>query len=145
MSYPIGKVTGGSGGQFREAGISTSSQLLKEAAAEDGIQDIAERTGYDKSTVERLVSKADLMRLKGVGSYAASLLVTAGKVDSVEELLDRDPRELSSSMRGKGGTRAYRNWDTSLSGWTSWGDKPTPDRQDIEGWILQGAQLPPRS
>lgn len=79
------------------AGIKTQEQLLKDGATRSGRKRIADESGIDVKRVLGWVNRADLARVKGVGSEYADLLECAG-VDTVPELARRSPTNLLKKM-----------------------------------------------
>jgi predicted flap endonuclease-1-like 5' DNA nuclease len=64
------------------AGIKSVESLLKRGATPKGREEVAKATGLDKKLVLEWVNRADLYRIKGVGSEYSDLLESAG-VDTV--------------------------------------------------------------
>jgi predicted flap endonuclease-1-like 5' DNA nuclease len=78
-------------------GISTVEQLLEAGCKPKGREDLAEKTGISHTLILKWVNRADLARIKGVGSEYADLLEIAG-VDTVVELGKRVPANLYKKM-----------------------------------------------
>jgi len=91
----------GIGGVYEEklkgAGIATVEALLKQGANPAGRKKIADATGLDTKKVLEWVNRADLYRIKGVGSEYSDLLESAG-VDTVKELATRRADNLHAKM-----------------------------------------------
>lgn len=83
--------------KLRQAGILTCEALLKRGASKKGRKQIAEATGFSAATVLEWVNRADLMRVRGVGSEYSDLLEAAG-VDTVKELRNRNAMNLTAAM-----------------------------------------------
>ncbi len=83
--------------KLRQAGIRTCEALLKRGASKKGRKQIAEATGFSAATVLEWVNRADLMRVRGVGSEYSDLLEAAG-VDTVKELRNRNAMNLTAAM-----------------------------------------------
>jgi predicted flap endonuclease-1-like 5' DNA nuclease len=79
------------------AGVSTVEALLEKAASSKAREELAEKTGIDHAKILEWVNRADLFRLKGVGSEYSDLLEAAG-VDSPAELAHRKPENLYEKM-----------------------------------------------
>ncbi|HKS91533.1 MAG TPA: DUF4332 domain-containing protein, partial [Tepidiformaceae bacterium] len=60
--------------KLTDAGIGTVEALLKEAGSAKGRKSLAESVGIDASRILEWVNRADLMRVKGVGSEYSDLL-----------------------------------------------------------------------
>lgn len=85
------------GAKLEEAGINTDEKLLAAGASKSGREDIAEKTGISEKLILEWVNRADLSRIKGVGSEYADLLEGAG-VDSVPELAQRNAANLAAKL-----------------------------------------------
>lgn len=83
--------------KLTDAGIATVEALLKEAGSAKGRKSLAEASGIEASHILEWVNRADLMRVKGVGSEYSDLLENSG-VDSVKELAARRPDNLHAKM-----------------------------------------------
>lgn len=83
--------------RLRKAGIRTTEGLLRVAATAKGRRKLAADTGLESSRILAWVNRADLMRIKGIGSEYADLLETAG-CDTVKELRRRNPVNLTAAM-----------------------------------------------
>ena len=70
---------------LKEAGFSTTEQLLEKGATPGGRKNVAADTGVSEKMILRWVNMADLFRIKGVGEEYSDLLEAAG-VDTVLEL-----------------------------------------------------------
>ena len=79
------------------AGITTTDQLLEKGADPKGRKEIASKSGIGDKQILGWVNRADLTRIKGVGSEYADLLECAG-VDTVPELKGRSARNLHAKM-----------------------------------------------
>lgn len=85
------------GKKLRDAGVATVEALLSTAGSRAGRQALVEKTGLTAAQVLEWVNRADLMRVKGIGSEYSDLLEAAG-VDSVKELAQRRPDNLHAKM-----------------------------------------------
>lgn len=79
------------------AGITTTGQLLKAAGAAAGRTALAGTTGISAKQLLEWVNRADLFRVKGVGTQWSDLLEAAG-VDSPAELATRRADNLQAKM-----------------------------------------------
>lgn len=59
-------------------GVKYAHQLLEQGKTAQQRKDLARRTGIACQTIQTLVNRADLMRMRGVGSDLAYLLACAG-------------------------------------------------------------------
>lgn len=85
------------GDKLEAAGIKTLDALLSAGGSKQGRADIAQKTGISESAILEWVNRADLARIKGIGSEYADLLEAAG-VDSVPELAQRNAASLHAKM-----------------------------------------------
>jgi len=85
------------GARLEAAGIKTEDSLLKEGASKSGRATIAQTCGIDETKILEWVNRADIARIKGIGSEYADLLECAG-VDSVPELANRNAENLTTKM-----------------------------------------------
>lgn len=83
--------------KLRKAGVRTTEGLLKRAATRKGRTGLAADTGLGAAKILEWVNRADLMRVKGVGSEYSDLLEAVG-VDTVKELRRRNAMSLTSKM-----------------------------------------------
>jgi predicted flap endonuclease-1-like 5' DNA nuclease len=100
MSYSIDGIAGiGPDGaqRLREVGIRTTVRLLEAAKSPKQRKLLAEKTGIDEKRILSWANLADRMRIKGVGEDYAGLLQAAG-VDTVKELIYRNPAKLARTM-----------------------------------------------
>jgi len=80
-----------------DAGLTNTDHLLDTAGSASGRKSLATKTGIDESKILEWVNRADLMRIKGVGSEFSDLLEAAG-VDTVKELAQRVPVNLATRL-----------------------------------------------
>lgn len=83
--------------KLRKSGIRTTEALLKRAGTRKGRRELAATTGLAEKSILEWVNRADLMRVKGVGSEYADLLEAAG-VDTVRALRNRNAANLLKRM-----------------------------------------------
>ena len=114
------------GGKLTEAGVASLETLLTQGATPSGRESLAKTIGVESSRVLEWVNRADLMRVKGVGSEYSDLLEFAG-VDTVPELAQRNASNLHEAIAKviaeKGLVR-----------------RP-PSAADIESWINHAKEL----
>ncbi len=84
--------------KLREAGITTTEQLLTKGGTPAGRKELAEKTGISEKLILEWVNHVDLFRIKGIGSEYADLLEEAG-VDTVMELAQRNPENLYRKLQ----------------------------------------------
>jgi len=83
--------------KLEKAGITTQEKLLKDGGEKKGRKAIAESSGISEKMILDWVNRADLNRIKGVGSEYADLLECSG-VDTVPELAQRSAANLHAKM-----------------------------------------------
>jgi hypothetical protein len=91
--------------RFRKSRVRTTEALLKRAATRRGRKELATSTRLDEKQILIWVNRADLMRVKGIGSEYSDLLESAG-VDTIKELRRRNPTSLSKGFQRKGWSSA---------------------------------------
>jgi len=78
--------------------ITTVEQMLEHSATPAQRNALAHELGIPSSQLTGLINRADLMRLKGVGTEMANLLELCG-VDSCKELQHRKPEALAAKLK----------------------------------------------
>ena len=114
--------------KLTDAGVRTTDALLKNGGTRKARQALADKTGLAATQILEWVNRADLYRIKGVGSEYSDLLEKAG-VDTVVELANRNAANLAKAIKdlvGKG-TRIVRR---------------IPSDREIASWITQAKSLP---
>jgi predicted flap endonuclease-1-like 5' DNA nuclease len=113
--------------KLRSIGIKNVESLLIKGASKRGRDEIAREAGIDEQRVLAWVNRADLYRIKGIGSEYSDLLEAAG-VDTVVELSKRRSDNLTEKM-------VDVNIEKRLV-------RRIPTRQMVEGWIAEAKTLP---
>ncbi len=83
--------------KLTDAGVATVERLLEVGCSPKGRESLVEKTGINHTLILKWVNRADLARIKGIGSEYADLLEVAG-VDTVVELGKRVPANLFKKM-----------------------------------------------
>jgi len=83
--------------KLNKAGVRGTNGLLTMGRTPKGRQEIAKATGFSSKTILEWVNRADLFRVKGVGTQYSDLLEASG-VDTVVELATRKPESLHETM-----------------------------------------------
>jgi predicted flap endonuclease-1-like 5' DNA nuclease len=83
--------------KLNKAGVRGTNGLLEMGGTKKGRQELAKSTGFSPKTILEWVNRADLSRVKGIGTQYSDLLEAAG-VDTVVELSKRKPEALLESM-----------------------------------------------
>jgi predicted flap endonuclease-1-like 5' DNA nuclease len=76
-----------------KAGVRGTNGLLKIGCPKKGRQELSQATGFSPKTILEWVNRADLFRVKGIGTQYSDLLEAAG-VDTVVELTKPNQRHL---------------------------------------------------
>ncbi len=114
-------------GKLEKVEVKTVEELLKAGATAKGRKELAAKTGIDETLILKWTNRADLARIKGVGSEMADLLEHAG-VDTVTELGARKPDNLLARM-------TEINADKNLV-------RRLPALSQVEDWVKQAKELP---
>jgi predicted flap endonuclease-1-like 5' DNA nuclease len=83
--------------KLNAAGVKTTDDLLKLCGSAKGRKDMEAATGLSSAMILEWVNRADLFRIKGVGTQYSDLLEAAG-VDTVIELAHRRADNLTAKM-----------------------------------------------
>lgn len=114
--------------RLRKARIRTTEALLKRAATRTGRRQLSDETGFTTQQILEWVNRADLFRVKGIGSEYSDLLEAAG-VDTVKELRTRNAANLTDRM-------AVVNRKKRLV-------RRLPTESMVSGWISSAKRLEP--
>ena len=101
--------------KLEAAGVATVEALLEKGGSASGRKALAEATGLSTDRILEWVNRADLMRIKGVGSEYSDLLEAAG-VDTVKELATRRPDTLPTRFTTSSTASSTRSGSTPPSG-----------------------------
>lgn len=107
--------------------ITTCAQLLMTAGDAAPRAALLETTGIDGEVLLRLVQRADMARICGIGTVFGLMLEELGIAD-VEQLAKRDPAELHAALR------AY-NLEERLA-------RRSPTMEEVVEWIDTARILP---
>jgi predicted flap endonuclease-1-like 5' DNA nuclease len=110
------------------AGVATVEALLQQGGTPGGRKALAEKTELSTDRILEWVNRADLMRIKGVGSEYSDLLEASG-VDTVKELAMRRPDNLQAKM-------AEVNEAKKLV-------RRVPTLNEVDAWVAEAKTLPP--
>lgn len=113
--------------KLKEAGITTTEELLEAGASKKGRDQLAEKTGISPKLILKWVNRADLFRVKGIGQEYSDLLEVAG-VDTVVELGTRNPENLYAKL-------VEVNASKKLV-------RKLPGADVVKDWIEQAKKLP---
>lgn len=108
-------------------GITNTDQLLAAAAGTGDRDKLAEKLGVATKVVLEWANRADLMRIKGVGSEYSDLLEAAG-VDTVKELATRRPDNLHARLTEVNDAKSLV--------------RRVPSPAEVEAWVTEAKTLP---
>ncbi|MBK9711087.1 MAG: DUF4332 domain-containing protein [Kouleothrix sp.] len=106
------------------AGITTVEHLLEQSATPAARATLAKQLEVSGSQLTEWINRADLMRLKGVGTEMANLLEECG-VDSCKELQHRVAENLSAKLKATNDEKKITHHAPSLA--------------QVEAWIAEAA------
>jgi len=113
--------------KLKSAGIQTTGDMLKKGGTSRGRAELAAAAGLTDTQILEWVYRADLYRIKGVGSEYADLLEAAG-VDTVAELAQRSAENLAERLRAVNAEKQKV--------------RRRPGVQQVGKWIKQAKSLP---
>ncbi len=113
--------------KLEAVGVTTVEGLLEKGASAKGRKELEEQSGISGTLILKWVNRADLDRIKGIGSEYADLLEAAG-VDSVPELAQRRPDSLHQKL-------VEVNEAKKLV-------RQLPTEKQVADWVEQAKQLP---
>lgn len=113
--------------KLEAAGVASVEKLLETGATKKGRESLCEKCGVSETLILKWVNRADLARIKGIGSEFADLLEAAG-VDSVPELANRVPDNLAAKL-------AEVNDAKKLT-------RRVPTSDQVADWVEQAKNLP---
>ncbi len=113
--------------KLKEEGIGNSDQLLEAAKTPRQRNALAKQVGVAARDILELANRADLARVKGIGSAYSNLLEKAG-VDTVKELATRRPDNLHKKIM-------EINEQEGLV-------KQPPSQAQVATWVEEAKQLP---
>jgi predicted flap endonuclease-1-like 5' DNA nuclease len=130
MPAPLSKLKGVSpelATKFRERGLTTTTQLLAVAGTPEGRDLLAAQANVKSSVVFRLIKRADLLRIEGIGDVYVDLLERAG-VDSIQKLAGSYPENLYADIMRVNITNKVTRRPPTLT--------------KVRRWVAQAGQLP---
>jgi predicted flap endonuclease-1-like 5' DNA nuclease len=112
--------------KLKAEGLSDSAKLLAAAATPAARGELAAKLGVDSKEVLEMANRADLARIKGIGTVYSDLLEQAG-VDTVAELARRNPENL---------------YDKIVESSSEHFVQRLPRAADVADWVAQAKELP---
>ncbi|MDD2580046.1 MAG: DUF4332 domain-containing protein [Clostridia bacterium] len=113
--------------KLKAAGIKSIEDLLEKGRTKKDRVNLTEISGVSDKLILEWLNRADLARVKGIGSEYADLLEASG-VDTVPELARRSPQNLVEKM-------AEVNEAKKLV-------RRLPVLSQVESWVAQAKELP---
>lgn len=113
--------------KLKDAGFSSTEDLLEKGATPAGRKNIAAEAGISEKLILRWVNMADLFRVKGVGEEYSDLLEAAG-VDTIPELAQRNPENLHQKVQEVNTAKKLV--------------RRAPALKEVMEWINQAKELP---
>lgn len=120
--------------KLRAAGVRSCEALLKRGAAKKGRKELAGATGFAEPSILEWVNRADLMRVRGVGSEYSDLLEAAG-VDTVKELRRRSAANLTVKMAEVNEATIKKTKKSIV--------RRVPAQSMVERWVAHAKELDP--
>jgi predicted flap endonuclease-1-like 5' DNA nuclease len=118
--------------KLNKAGVRGVNGLLKTGGTRKGRVELAKATGFNAKTILEWVNRADLFRVKGIGSQYSDLLEAAG-VDTVVELGKRKPETLLATFeKANSGKKRIVRQLPSLSQVKDWVKKAKSLKRAVE-------------
>ena len=113
--------------KLQGAGCGTQEQLLTDCGSPQGRKALAEKSGISEKLILKWTNRADLARIKGIGSEYADLLELAG-VDTVPELAQRNAANLHAKLEEVNAEKKVV--------------RAVPSASSVEDWVGQAKKLP---
>ena len=113
--------------QLEAIGVRTTDDLLEQGASPKGREELETKSGIGHALILKWVNRVDLYRVKGIGSEYSDLLEVGG-VDTVPELAQRNPANLTETLAE---ANAARNLVRRL-----------PTVETVTDWVEQATALP---
>ncbi len=112
---------------LKRQGINTCARLLEQAGKAAARRALAERTGIDGELLLRLVQRADMARINGIGAVFGMMLEDLG-VRDVGTLARQDPVVLHRRLK-------ELNTSDRLA-------RRSPTPEEVADWVAQARALP---
>ena len=112
--------------RLKRHGITYTHQLIEAVAEPHGCRRLAASSGIEEALLERLVGRADLARINGVGAIFADMLELLG-VDDTPTLARQEPAALHGALHRLNAAEHLAR------------RSPTPE--EVQSWIVQAQGL----
>ena len=116
--------------RLKRQGITYTHQLIEAAHDQRSCRRLAAQSGIEEAMLERLVCRADLARINGVGAIFADMLELLG-VDGTLPLARSEPAALHAEL-------CRLNAVEQLA-------RRAPTPEEVQSWVLQAAALAQRA
>jgi len=129
-ALPVSKLRGVPGSvrmALKRQGINTCARLLEQAGKAAARRALAERAGIDGELLLRLVQRADMARINGIGAVFGMMLEELG-IRQVDALARQDPTKLHAALKELNARERYAR------------RSPTPE--EVADWVAQARALP---
>ncbi len=113
--------------KLNEIGINSIEALLEKGSTRKGREEIIAASGISDKLILKWINRADLARIRGIGSEYADLLEAAG-VDTVPELAQRNAANLHEKLLEVNEAKKLV--------------RRPPTTSMVEDWINQAKNLP---
>ena len=113
--------------KLKAVGITTEEELVAASTTKEARAELAKKIDLSEKVILKWANRADLARIKGVGTEYADLLEAAG-VDTVPELAHRNATNLFGKL-----TEVNTEYKFV---------KKLPTEKQLEEWIEQAKNLP---
>jgi predicted flap endonuclease-1-like 5' DNA nuclease len=130
MSDPIKSVKGMPSdveAKLKAAGVANIDQFLQAGSDPASRKALAAKAGVEPKALLELLNRADLARVKGIGTVFADLLEEAG-VDTVKELAGRVPENLHAKLEKVNAEKKVAHQAPSLD--------------QVKAWVAEAKSLP---
>jgi len=124
----LGGISVASARALRKARIRTTEALLKRCATRKGRRELADEVGRTEARIAQWVSRADILRIKGIGGEYADLLESCG-VSTIKDLRRRNAASLIRKM-------TEVNDDGRVV-------RRLPTESMVTGWIARAGEIEP--
>ena len=130
MSLHVSKLRGISNQvrtKLKQHGVTYSHQLLEAAGSAEGRHSLVARSGIEEPELMRLICRADLARIKGIGAIFADMLELI-EVNRVSHLARQDPTRLHDTLQELNTTERFA--------------RRAPTAEEVADWVAQAKMLP---
>ena len=113
--------------KLKKAGVTTTEELFAKAAKSKDRKALAKESGLKAPALTAMAQRADLLRIKGIGSEMVLLLEAAG-VKTTADLAKKDAAALTTAITSANNSKKIT--------------EKLPSQVQLEDWIDQAKKLP---